>query len=350
MDNYIKKPLVSILVPCYNVEDKVPRLFDSLLRQTYDYLQIIVVNDGSIDQTEIVVLKYGEEFKAKGFEFNYVLQKNGGVAKACETGLSYVKGDFLCWPDADDFYNDDAVEKLLDFLLNHEEYNIVRCNANVFLESNLNSPIGKLAKNSKEDNLMLDYIEERDVYFAPVCFMARFSAVRKENPNLELFYGRTGQNYQMLLPLLRSSKFGFIEECLSNYLIFDGSISHKRKLTYLQRIERIEDKHNCIYETLKIMNLSNDEFHYYEGIAFQKLYTEKCIAAYDYGFKKQYRQLRSNVIDKAYIQKLGTPDSYLTLPFMFQLHHLFYMMKQRLKGDDLVYKAVMKFRNMKAAK
>lgn len=337
MDSNLNYPLVSILIPCYNVEDKVHRLFDSILGQTYSHYEIIVVNDGSKDRTEDVIRKYQIIFQQKGIEFLYLLQDNGGVGKACETGLPYVKGDYLCWPDADDFYQPECIEKLLTFLLEHKSYDLVRCNANVYYEDNLSRPTGTLAGNGedrfREDNMFLDYIQEKNVYFAPVCFMMRFAALKAANPNMKLYHGRTGQNYQMLLPVLYSSKFGYIDEALCCYLIFNGSVSHVFKMPYEMKIQRLEDKHRCVYDTLLNMSIPINDLNKFEEIEFQKFYTEKCIAAFDYGKIQDYKELRPQVVMTYYINKLAVPDRMIKYPIMFKFRYLQKYAKATLRNN-----------------
>ena len=324
----LNKPLVSLLIPCYNVERKVFRLFDSILNQTYNKFQIVIINDGSTDETESIINQYGLKFKERGGEFKYIFQDNKGVAKACEAGLPYIKGDYLCWPDADDFYEPTCIERLVNFLEMNKEYSLVRCNASVFSEKDLLKPIGTLAginpDRFKENNLILDYIIEKNVYFAPICFMVRFSVFKEVNPHLYLFEGRTGQNYQMLLPLLYQSKFGYIDECLCNYIIYKGSISHIYHLSFHDKIKRVEDKHNCVFETLKRMRIPANEFKKYKYISFQKLYFEKCLTAYNYGKKQYYTEERPSINMREYVLKLSWPDRIVGVPFAFKVHSLFH--------------------------
>ena len=109
--------LISIVTPCYNGEKYVKRYFDSLLRQTYKNFEIIFINDGSKDKTEEIALAYKKIFEKQNIKFIYIFQDNAGQAAAVNNGLKYVNGDYLAWPDSDDFYEENALETLLEFLI-----------------------------------------------------------------------------------------------------------------------------------------------------------------------------------------------------------------------------------------
>ena len=87
--------IVSAVVPCYNVEEKIINLLESLLRQTYRNLQLIFANDGSADHTEEVILRYAPRFVDLGMQVIYILQENQGPGSAVNTGLKKATGQYL---------------------------------------------------------------------------------------------------------------------------------------------------------------------------------------------------------------------------------------------------------------
>ena len=84
--------LVSIVTPCYNGETHLDRFFQSILRQTYDDLEIVFVDDGSKDKTREIANFYQCEFEKKGIRFVYCFQENAGQAAALNRGLKYFTG------------------------------------------------------------------------------------------------------------------------------------------------------------------------------------------------------------------------------------------------------------------
>ena len=72
------KPLVSIITPCYNGESYITCFLDSILYQTYPNIELWIVNDGSKDKTEEIILSYKSKFDDKGYKLNYIYQENAG--------------------------------------------------------------------------------------------------------------------------------------------------------------------------------------------------------------------------------------------------------------------------------
>ena len=95
--------MVSVVTPCYNGEATIGRLLDSVLAQTYTNIELIVVNDGSTDGTEDAIREYEPTLRHELAGFTYVQQDNAGLGGAIQAGLRRVTGDYLCWPDADDW-------------------------------------------------------------------------------------------------------------------------------------------------------------------------------------------------------------------------------------------------------
>lgn len=106
-------PVVSILIPAYNVADYLPQCLDSVVNQTYSNLQVIVVDDGSKDETWKVARQYADKY-------SYVEvyhQDNVGVATTRNTLLSLAKGDYVLFVDSDDWIECDMVDRMLNTLI-----------------------------------------------------------------------------------------------------------------------------------------------------------------------------------------------------------------------------------------
>ena len=100
--------LISIIIPAYNTEEFIDKCLQSVVRQTYHNLQIIIVNDGSKDGTEDVILRYAKNDK----RIEYCKQKNQGYGTACQTALSMVRGKYLAFIDSDDIVTADYIKNL----------------------------------------------------------------------------------------------------------------------------------------------------------------------------------------------------------------------------------------------
>ena len=102
-------PLVSVIVPVYEVEPYLRRCVDSVLAQTYRNLEIILVDDGSPDDCPSIC----DEYAAKDGRIAVVHKENGGLSDARNAGLDIAKGDYISFVDGDDWVDEDYVESLL---------------------------------------------------------------------------------------------------------------------------------------------------------------------------------------------------------------------------------------------
>ena len=97
-------PLVSIVIPVYNGSNYMREAIDSALSQTYDNIEVIVVNDGSTDDTEAIALSYGDRIR-------YYAKENGGVASALNLAIREAKGEYISWLSHDDIYYLEKIER-----------------------------------------------------------------------------------------------------------------------------------------------------------------------------------------------------------------------------------------------
>lgn len=106
---------ISVIIPIYNTEKYLSRCIESIIKQTYDNIEIILVNDGSTDQSSKICKKYSR------IDNRVVLieQDNKGAAAARNTGLRHATGNYIGWVDSDDYIEPDMFEKMLDCI--HKE-------------------------------------------------------------------------------------------------------------------------------------------------------------------------------------------------------------------------------------
>lgn len=103
-------PLVSVIIPAYNAEKFLKTSVSSVLKQTYKNIELIIVNDGSVDGTSEVAGEYAKKHK----NVLVVTKKNGGLGYARNTGNEHAKGDYIYYLDADDAITEHCIERLVD--------------------------------------------------------------------------------------------------------------------------------------------------------------------------------------------------------------------------------------------
>lgn len=119
--------LVSVIVPCYNYGAYLPQSIESAQAQTHKNIEIIIINDGSTDDTSAIAKKYAEKYK----NIKYYEQDNLGIVKTRNRGLGLAKGDYIVQLDADDWIEPDYIEKTLE-KAQKDEMDIVYTQAKIF--------------------------------------------------------------------------------------------------------------------------------------------------------------------------------------------------------------------------
>ena len=124
-------PLISVIIPIYNVEKYLARCVDSIVNQTYKNLEIILVDDGSPDRCPQMC----DDYAKKDSRIKVVHKKNGGLSNARNAGMAVATGEYISFIDSDDYVSDDFFECLLD-VMNKENSDIAECSVVKFYEDN----------------------------------------------------------------------------------------------------------------------------------------------------------------------------------------------------------------------
>ncbi len=116
-------PLVSIIVPVYNVEKYIEKCVNSLTDQSYDNIEIILVDDGSPDKSGVIC----DKMSSKNTKIIVIHKENGGVSSARNAGIERANGEYICFVDGDDFVTSDYIKDMLD-IAQTQNVDIVTCN------------------------------------------------------------------------------------------------------------------------------------------------------------------------------------------------------------------------------
>ena len=126
--------LVSVVIPCYNQAAFLPETLESVLSQTYENWEVIIVNDGSPDETEAIAHKY----KVLDDRIHYVYQENGGLPSARNKGIEQAKGEFILPLDSDDIIKPQYIEEAMKAFGENPQLKVVYCLGVMF--GNINEP------------------------------------------------------------------------------------------------------------------------------------------------------------------------------------------------------------------
>lgn len=156
-------PIVSVIIPCYNEPLLIEKAVTSVLNQTYSNKEIIVIDDGSGEETK-EALKIIE-----GRITKLIIQENKGVIASRNNGIKIAKGEYIVTLDADDFLEADFIQKAVDFLEKNQTYGVVTSNYKVYNKSGLVRKVSLENKTTLNDFLLKNRIPSNAV-FRKVCW------------------------------------------------------------------------------------------------------------------------------------------------------------------------------------
>lgn len=292
----MNEPLVSIIAPCYNGEEYIGRFLDSILAQTYSNIELILINDGSKDKTEDIIMSYKEQIDKKGIQLIYKYVDNAGIGAAINLGIKLVSGEYFTWLGTDDYCHPDYLARLVQYMEVNTDYAVVRNDGYVVDEADTSIILGLMADANHDKHNpkpFLNAILEKNFNFG-YC-LVRTSDFLKTNPRREIYPSRQGQNWQILLPLFYWCKAAFYDAPLYYVVENSSSVSRNPGKNGLQSFLAQREEHKKILvETLNSMDIPDRKK--YLRIVDIKYYRVKMRAAYNYGSKDIFRSASKDLL------------------------------------------------------
>lgn len=249
---------VSVVTPVFNGEFYLPEMLESVLRQTYPQMEIILVDDGSTDGTILVAERYRERFAGRGYDYHIIHSGHKNASAAINQGLPYVTGKYLIWPDSDDVLEPESVEKRVEFLKRHPQYQCVRSLAYYF------DPVTGESRKAEEQtgNLSDEYlfwdILESKTFVCCGCYMIKSECFFAIYPRRHIPEYPVGQNFQMLLPYMYRYRCPTIREPLYGVCVRENSHS-RRGLTQEEEERKYRDYESLVDEISEICGIHDTE-------------------------------------------------------------------------------------------
>ncbi|EOD6328768.1 glycosyltransferase [Providencia stuartii] len=243
-------PVLSIVVAVYNGEKFLPHFFDSLLAQNLSNWELIVVNDGSKDNSEAVIRQYQDKFS----HFTLLTQDNQGVSVARNTGMAEARGKYITFPDIDDEISPKMYGRLLEIAL-AGDLDVATCNG-TYIYTNGDVPKAIFPPNKVPSTGVISGPEWLEIGLSSRKFLHvtwlnlyRLDLIRQHNFSFEPKLHHQDIPWTTEL-LLVAKRVQFINEQYYDYLIHNQSVSHSlqgdersiRKInTYLKIIDMLLD-------------------------------------------------------------------------------------------------------------
>lgn len=210
---------VSIIVPVYNVEQYIEKCLNSLVSQTIDNYEIIIVVDGSKDGSINIVRKFYNEYPEI---ISYYETSNKGLSAARNYGIKKAKGEYIGFIDSDDYISEKMFEKMYNYAINNE-CDVVVCNYYKVTEEETNEMLLDISKTDRKEDIIIKA--------KPYAWNKIYKRELFEKCDIEFPEGLIFEDICTVYPLLmQAEKIGYVKEGLY-YYIYDrkDSIMNKKK-------------------------------------------------------------------------------------------------------------------------
>ena len=234
MKKFKKKPLVSVLMNCYNVEKFIHKAIKSVLQQSYKRIELIILDDASKDKTLQII----KSFKDKRIRL-FLNKKHLGLGPSRLKAIKKIKGDYVAISDADDYNSLKRIEKQLKILQSDKNISLV-CSW-VKLVDIQNHPIGEIKLN-------LDTKEIKETLFWKNILPHASIMYKKKLAKKVGWYSKKleySQDYDLSLKLLKNYKCHIIKEFLANARVRKDSMTASKKLQKKRIQEQLSNLKNA---------------------------------------------------------------------------------------------------------
>lgn len=207
---------ISVVLPTYNRANIIGKSIESVLNQTYQDLELIIVDDGSTDNTEAVV----NVFKDNRIRY-HKMDQNGGVSMARNIGVALATYDLVALEDSDDIWSPTKLEKQMQYWNLHPEFNMVYCPYEMELENKrLVTPSG-LPREELEGNI-LSYLLLRNSIGAPTVLFKKQAFLECGGFDPEF---KSLEDWDFAIRFAKKNQIGFFDEVLVRASHSTGGIS-----------------------------------------------------------------------------------------------------------------------------
>ena len=289
---------VSIIVPIYNTAQYLPACLDSILAQTFDEFELLLVDDGSTDDSPTIC----DDYRSKDDRVRVFHRRNGGVSAARNLGVEQAKGDWICYVDSDDEVKPDYLKVMVEAI----------CSERCLVMGNLSDD--RMSGNLREDITL--HGQEM------VRYLLETGALFLSGPVAKLFRRELLMENAIRFP--EGIHYGEDMVYLFNYLNVVDDVAIRKDINYLVRFRgdsltcgyySFESEHECFEKCLEAMtrfvgrlDVSPEEqtrLVWSNKVADAFIRCPKCLYAghQDYGFWEKMRLLKE--IPSAYYQDFG---------------------------------------------
>jgi glycosyltransferase EpsE len=235
------KPLVSIILPTHNGEHYIAQAIKSVLKQSYDHWELLIINDGSTDQTKDIIERYVKQDSRIIYIEN---EHNLGIQKTLNRGIALAKGTYLARLDDDDqWIKDNKLEQQVSFLENNQEYVLVGTDALVVDASGVTRSVNTMPKT--DAHIRANMLSKNCFLHATI--MARKDAVEKAGGYSE--HGTTlhAEDYDLWLRVGKIGKMTNLNMISTKLTAREGSLTSAHRVMQARHVFSCMVRHHKGY-------------------------------------------------------------------------------------------------------
>ena len=232
-------PVVSVVIPAYNAERFIVKTLDSVLAQTYTNYELIVVDDGSFDNTEKVVQEYFAKKKVYG---QCIRQENKGIAGGRNTGIRSARGQFIALLDHDDLWVPKKLQKVIETFKLKPQTDLI-CHNEQIIKDGKNT---KVSENSRKNYSSYEELLFKGNSLSPSAVVFRKSLFDRIGGFDESSELNTVEDYDFWLRASRVGKITYINAILGSYVLTKSAASNNI-LYHHGNLENLLNKHLTNY-------------------------------------------------------------------------------------------------------
>lgn len=212
-----ENPLVSVVMPAYNAEKYISEAIESILNQTFQDFEFVIIDDGSTDRTWEIIQEYAKKDERIISVRNEI---NLNVSQTRNKGIDKSRGKYIVWADSDDISLPHRIEKQLNFMESNEGVGLCGSFMKFFGDSEKES----VRKYSDKDEILRKLIFRQNPVAQPACIM-RIDILKKSGgyPNLSL-----SEDLYVFFKMGEISKFSNIQEVLVRYRVHAESLTSSK--------------------------------------------------------------------------------------------------------------------------
>jgi len=245
---------VSIMMPVYNGEKYIQAAIQSVILQTYQNWELVIVNDGSSDRTPMILVNFTD------IRIKVIHQENQGEATARNTALKYMEGEYLAFLDADDLYFPEFLESMVNFLINRPTLDAVYCDG-WYIDTNDNylELLSNQRRGPFQNDIFEALVRASDVFGPPTCTLIRRKIISinqiEFDPRIVI-----GPDWDFFIKVAQFSKWGYLELKGVKYRVHQTNITLTTSTT-----KRLESLALCRENTIKNIRFDGcaNEVKYY---------------------------------------------------------------------------------------